>query len=82
MVMVPVYYFSEDPSHMTKSVPHPFRAVVDPHHVIDESNGNNNKSDIIYLDPGSICSKLSIIKGRPGPEFKKKDGQDVLVLFD
>ncbi len=56
-VIVPVYYFNEDPSHMTKSVPHPFRAVVDPHHLIDEISGSNNKSDIIYLDPGNICPK-------------------------
>ncbi|HMK56268.1 MAG TPA: CARDB domain-containing protein [Dissulfurispiraceae bacterium] len=56
-VVIPVYYFSEDPAHMTKVIPHPFRAVVDPHHLIDESNENNNKSDIIYLDPGLICPK-------------------------
>ena len=56
-VVIPVYYFSEDPAHMTKVVPHPFRAVVDPQHLIDESNESNNKSDIIYLDPSLICPK-------------------------
>jgi hypothetical protein len=56
-VVIPVYYFSEDPAHMTKVVPHPFRAIVDPHHLIDESNESNNKSDIIYLDPSLICPK-------------------------
>jgi len=56
-VTIPVYYFSEDPSHMTKTVPHPFRAVVDPFHLIEESNKKNNASDIIYLDPGLICPK-------------------------
>ncbi len=58
-VVIPVYYFSEDPAHMTKVVPHPFRAVVDPQHLIDESNESNNKSDIIYLDPGLICPKAN-----------------------
>jgi hypothetical protein len=56
-VSIPVYYFIGDPAHMTKTVPHPFRAVVDPHHFIDELNESNNKSDIIYLDPGNICPK-------------------------
>jgi hypothetical protein len=54
-VFIPVYYFTEDPAHMTKVVPHPFRAVVDPFNLIDESNKKNNTSDIIYLDPGLIC---------------------------
>jgi subtilase family serine protease len=56
-VFIPVYYFSEDPAHMTKVVPHPFRAVVDPFNLIEESNKKNNTSDIIYLDPGLICPK-------------------------
>ncbi len=56
-VLIPVYYFSEDPAHMTKAVPHPFRAVVDPLHLIEEANKKNNTSDIIYLDPGLICPK-------------------------
>ncbi len=54
-VFIPVYYFTEDPAHMTKVVPHPFRAVVDPFNLIEESNKKNNTSDIIYLDPGLIC---------------------------
>jgi len=56
-VEIPVYYFSKDPEHMTKTVPHPFRAVVDPFHLIDEPREKNKMSDIIYLDPSSICSK-------------------------
>ena len=56
-VFIPVYYFTEDPAHMTKVVPHPFRAVVDPLHLIEEANKKNNTSDIIYLDPGLICPK-------------------------
>jgi hypothetical protein len=42
---------------MTKVVPHPFRAVVDPLHLVEEANKKNNTSDIIYLDPGLICPK-------------------------
>ena len=56
-VLIPVYYFSEDPTYMTKVVPHPFRAVVDPLHLIEEANKKNNTSDVIYLDPGLICPK-------------------------
>lgn len=54
-VFIPVYYFSEDPAHMTRVVPHPFRAVVDPSHLIEEASKKNKTSDIIYLDPGLIC---------------------------
>jgi hypothetical protein len=56
-VLIPVYYFTEDPIYMTKMVPHPFRAVVDPLHLIEEANKKNNTSDIIYLDPGLLCPK-------------------------
>jgi len=56
-VEIPVYYFSKDPAHMTKAVPHPFRAIVDPLHLIDEPREKNKMSDIIYLDPSSICAK-------------------------
>ncbi len=56
-VVIPVYYFSQDPGHMTKVVPHPFRAVVDPLHLVGETNPRNNRSDIIYLDPGLVCPK-------------------------
>ena len=54
-VIIPVYYFSEDPAHMTKEVPHPFRAVIDPSHLIEEASRRNKTSDIIYLDPTLIC---------------------------
>ena len=56
-VSIPVYYFSEDPAYMTKEVPHPFRAVVDPLNLIEEAHKKNKASDIIYLDPGRICPK-------------------------
>jgi hypothetical protein len=56
-VLIPVYYFSENPSYMTNVVPHPFRAVVDPLHLIEEASKKNNTSDVIYLDPGLICPK-------------------------
>jgi hypothetical protein len=56
-VEIPVYYFSKDPSHMTKAVPHPFRAMVDPFHFIYEPREKNKMSDIIYLDPSLVCSK-------------------------
>jgi hypothetical protein len=56
-VFIPVYYFSEDPAHMTNEVPHPFRAVIDPLHLIEEASRKNKTSDIIYLDPGLICHK-------------------------
>jgi len=54
-VFIPVYYFSEDPAHMTKEVPHPFRAVIDPSHLIEEASKRNKTADIIYLDPRLIC---------------------------
>jgi hypothetical protein len=76
MVVIPVYYLNEDPTHMTKVVPHPFRAVVDPHHLVDESNENNNKSDIIYLDPGLVCSKVSGIRSRTGASLTKYEWED------
>lgn len=56
-VEIPVYYFSKDPEHMTKSVPHPFRAILNPHYLIDEPREKHTMSDIIYLDPSSICQK-------------------------
>jgi hypothetical protein len=56
-VFIPVYYYSEDPDHMTRVVPHPFRAVIDPLHLIGEASNKNKTSDIIYLDPGLICPK-------------------------
>ncbi len=46
-----------DPAHMTKGVPHPFRAILDPHHLINETDNKNKLSDIIYLDPSPVCSK-------------------------
>ena len=55
-VEVPIYYYSKDPAHMTKAVPHPFRAIVDPLHLINDRRDKNQMSDIIYLDPSSVCS--------------------------
>jgi hypothetical protein len=75
-VVIPVYYLNEDPAHMTKAVPHPFRAVVDPQHLVDESNENNNKSDIIYLDPGLVCSKVSGYKNKLGASITKYEWED------
>ena len=75
-VVIPVYYLNEDPAHMTKVVPHPFRAVVDPQHLVDESNENNNKSDIIYLDPGLVCSKVNGMRNRPGASVTKYEWED------
>ncbi len=78
-VVIPVYYLNEDPAHMTKVVPHPFRAVVNPQHLIDESNENNNKSDIIYLDPTLVCFKGSGIINRLWVSFTKYEWEDVSV---
>ena len=75
-VVIPVYYLNEDPGHMTKVVPHPFRAVVDPQHLIDESNENNNKSDIIYLDPGLVCSKVNGTRNKSGASVTKYEWED------
>ena len=55
-VEVPIYYYSKDPAHMTKAVPHPFRAIVDPLRLINDRRDKNQMSDIIYLDPSSVCS--------------------------
>ncbi len=56
-IEIPVYYFTKDPSHMTTAVPHPFRAILDPYHLINEPKDKNRMSDIIYLDPSPVCSK-------------------------
>ena len=73
IIVIPVNYFSEDPAHMTKAVPHPFRAIIDPHHLINESNDGNNKSDIIYLDPGNVCRKASGLMGSSRSSVKDED---------
>jgi hypothetical protein len=57
ILMIPVYYYEKNPEHMTKVVPHPFRAVLDPNNLLDESSRKNNRSDVIYLDPSSVCGK-------------------------
>jgi hypothetical protein len=56
-VVIPVYYYEKKPEHMIKAAPHPFRATIDPMNLIDEVTRKNNKSDIIYLDFGSVCNK-------------------------
>jgi hypothetical protein len=56
-VVIPVYYYEKKPEHILKAAPHPFRASIDPMNLLDESNRKNNKSDIIYLDFGSVCNK-------------------------
>lgn len=39
---VQIKYYSGNPSHMGKDCPHPFQAVVNPNHVVQESNFENN----------------------------------------
>jgi hypothetical protein len=56
-VVIPVYYYEKNPSHMTKVSPHPFRAIIDPNNHLDESSKKNNKSDTIFLDLGAVCGK-------------------------
>jgi|WetSurMetagenome_2_1015567.scaffolds.fasta_scaffold00304_1 hypothetical protein len=56
-VVIPVYYYDKNPEHMTRVVPHPFRAIIDPLNLIEESSRKNNRSDIIYLDMGAVCGK-------------------------
>jgi hypothetical protein len=56
-VVIPVYYNEKNPDHMLRAIPHPFRAVIDPHSLLDEQSRKNNRSDIIYLDPSSVCNK-------------------------
>jgi hypothetical protein len=58
-VIIPVFYYERNPDHMLRVVPHPFRAVIDPNNLIEESSRKNNRSDVIYLDPGSVCVKES-----------------------
>ncbi|HVN76816.1 MAG TPA: CARDB domain-containing protein [Thermoanaerobaculaceae bacterium] len=41
-LQVPITYYSANPSHMGKACPHPFQAVVNSNHVVQESNFNNN----------------------------------------
>jgi hypothetical protein len=56
-VVIPVYYYENNPGHMVNVTPHPFRAIIDPHGLIEESSRKNNKSNIIYLDLGAVCGK-------------------------
>jgi hypothetical protein len=55
-VVIPIYYYEKNPEHMTKVTPHPFRAMIDPLNLLDESTRKNNRSDIIYLDLGAVCN--------------------------
>ncbi len=41
-LQVPIRYYSGNPSHMGRNCPHPFQAVVNPNHVVAESNFANN----------------------------------------
>jgi hypothetical protein len=54
-VDIPVYYLQADPNHMTAAAPHPFKAIADPLHLVDEANEGNNESAAINVDPRRIC---------------------------
>jgi hypothetical protein len=54
-VVIPIYYYGTNPAHMTNVTHHSFRAMIDPHGLLDESSRKNNKSDIIYLDLNAVC---------------------------
>jgi hypothetical protein len=41
-IEVAIGYYSGNPSHMTLVQPHPFQAIVNPKHVVKESNYTNN----------------------------------------
>jgi len=41
-LQIPITYFSKNPAHMGRSCPHPFRAVINPNHAVQESNYDNN----------------------------------------
>jgi hypothetical protein len=56
-VVIPIYYPEKYADHMMRSAPHPFRAIIDPNNLIDETTKKNNRSDIIYLDPSTVCGK-------------------------
>ena len=54
-VLVNVAYLQSDPNHMTAAAPHPFKAIADPLHLVDEANEGNNESAVINVDPRRIC---------------------------
>ncbi len=54
-VEIPVYYLQDDPSHMTKGAPHPFRAKADPGNRVAESNEGNNQSAVINVGAPKGC---------------------------
>ncbi len=56
---VSVYYFANDPKHMTAAAPHPFRATVDPSHQIDETNDTNNTSAAFNMNAPPGCANLN-----------------------
>ncbi len=41
-ILVPISYYSGNPKHMTANAPHPFQAVVNSNHIVDESDFTNN----------------------------------------
>ncbi len=43
-ILVPISYYSGNPKHMAANAPHPFQAVVNSNHLVDESNFTNNAS--------------------------------------
>ncbi len=41
-ILVPVFYMSNNPKHMTDNAPHPFQVVVNSNHIVNESDFTNN----------------------------------------
>jgi hypothetical protein len=58
-VLVSVAYLQSDPNHMTAAAPHPFKAIADPLHLVDEANEGNNESSVINVDPRRICQSAA-----------------------
>jgi subtilase family serine protease len=54
-VSIPIVYLRVDPAHMTAAAPHPFKAVVDPSRLVDESNEENNESAVINVGAPRGC---------------------------
>lgn len=53
--------------------PHPFKAIVDPHRLVGESNeGNNLSANTINVNLKEICGQMHPYKPQPKPQPPNK----------
>ena len=57
VVNIEVYYLMNDPGFMVKNAPHPFKAIADPLHLVNEVNEANNEKGPINMGAPANCPK-------------------------